>query len=337
MSWLLQVPDPGGPRVVTIQPGEILCVRLPEVGYGGHGYVHLEERADSSHALQLELQADGQRTVLRVRNPGDAELSYHVMLVSKRGARRRETSVAPVRARSESVEVWTEPIDELWIYDLHVSELEDIRDEGRVQRREAYWNLALSSGLFKNDLHALNDDLVAHGYKRASEIQPSWGISGAFGGAGVVVALDLLGPFSRGSSAGQPSVIEVVVDAHVGWRVLDVAGFAIAPLAGIGWAQLDLNDVDPSELPISLHAIPSRKAPDSYFRNIFIGSLALDVTWDTSSRPDLGFFIGLRGGYAFQFDAARWHGSDAKAYAGGPAVDVSGPYALLMLGIAQRH
>jgi len=121
---------------------------------------------------------------------------------------------------------------------------------------------------------------------------------------------------------------------NVGYQIIRHHGFALYPLIGLGGGSVSLkiSDRTPTSFDDVL-ANPGRYARLTTGGLLMHASVGLDYLIITrrTERRSRGFVLGLRAGYNFVPITGDWHLEEFEA-AGGPEIDVAGPYVRLLIG-----
>jgi hypothetical protein len=322
-----------GTRAVWIAPGETLCLRLLASGYGPTA-VQAVQGGSGSDVVNIALEVTAGRSVLRVRNALPYALHYRAA-VSASDHVLRETHVLPVAADSESTEVWNDALPGLALYDLRVARaaLPPIDRPAEPPWREEF-GVGAAIGATWNALDELNADLERHGFGAQRSLQPLAGMDMEYRSGRVAASVDILLGFARGIDGVGPGLYQNWLALHGGACIL-CGHLDVTPMLGIGWGRVSL-EVDRDDPSLSIAGIDRLSEDTEVERSmgLLFGSLSMRYRLRVSGR--IAMYVGLRAGYAWQFDQSGWGPSYSgdDFLRGGPEVDTSGPYLRLAVGFS---
>jgi hypothetical protein len=288
-----------------------------------------------SLVVRVTLEVTASRSVLHVRNPLSQALHYRAAVATGAQAL-RETHVLPVDAESDATEAWNEALAGLALYDLRLARApwSPTYPPARPPVREQF-AIGAAFGATWNSLDELNADLARHGFGAQRPLQPLAGMEMDVRAGKVAVTLDILLGLTRATEGKSPDVRQNWLALHAGHCVLCGRRFDVTPMLGIGWGRLVL-DVDRDDLPLSIAGLDRLEEDTEVERSLGLLFGSVSTRYLLPVSRTLGLYLGVRAGYAWQFDQSGWAPaySDDDFLRGGPEVDTSGFHVRLAVGFS---
>lgn len=193
------------------------------------------------------------------------------------------------------------------------------------------------------DFDGLNDRLNNAGYSKLHNPSMTLGFGGSMRFGRFMTGLE--GHWLKNVS-GEASSDDFRADYsggyglfRAGFDVLDLAGFRIHPLVGIGWGWLEIDIEEEQGASFNdVLADPGRGIQMTQDGLLLEAGLGADYRFEISGDENRSRFfkIGVRGGYLFAPYSGDWKTGSAEISAG-PDIGLSGPTVQLVLGFSTEY
>ena len=320
---------------ILIWQGETLCLEARSRAN------ELEVRivAESKHALRLSLGMAGERSVLKLENPGPAPLYYQTSLDAEGAQPLGPESSAQLSAagRRESVLVAgfrTRPREPRMLS----PELAMRAPRPRFPARRLWLGISAIASLHYNRLPLLERAFHDRGYSSADTVQPIIGYAFDLGGNHWRASSDLgcwgKRDYFRLRDHAHFGIQQCFVAVYAGTDIVRQRGFSVFPLVGMGGGDLRVQ-YDPDDPPLLADQLASHPDVHEVRRNLWLAAAALGFEQTFHLTSEAYLLLGTRIGYAWQLAQNRWVGDQPKGptFDGGPTIDTTGPFIRFGLGL----
>jgi len=333
-----------GHRVRGPDGRELPAVRI-EVGERIHLALRWQDGRVISLAVLPEVRSEeaditllyGQRrSMLVMINHGEVPLRASVASTAASGDEAIERGPVVTRAGGAAARALSSAPPALLVYGFE--QLAPIAPT--IAGEGGYLGVTVTGGIMHNDLGELNRELRANGYTEVGDLQPIYGFAfdGAIGRWRGGLSIEPFGSrtFQHATDGSGHALGQVAIQIDAGYILVRAAGLRLFPSVGLTAGDLHL-DVDydaPAILPEQLGGLEGRGETIRSNRYTSVFSLGADYLLSIGGAAT-GILLTLRGGYIQQLGQHDWVRQDADALdlRGGPAVDVSGPFVRLGVGI----
>lgn len=108
--------------IISIMAGETLALDATETGGRIHGFQMIEADGGTVPDLVLEFEKDSDEVILHINSKIDQFLKFHIQMRFEGRDEWYETTSCAVMPKAYNVELWTDPIEELRLFDFRIVE-----------------------------------------------------------------------------------------------------------------------------------------------------------------------------------------------------------------------